>query len=364
MARKIMMVDDDPSILDAATTALEAKGYEVIQASSGKECLNKLDGVSVVFLDIRMPEMDGIEILKKIKKQKPSVQVIMLTAFATVDTAIEAMKEGAIDYLRKPFEIEELEGGILAAIEEINFEEESGLLSVIQPGECFKRFKELSKNGKGLCVTNDVSIKERYGLDNASFIWLTDELENDILSPKKIRGIESKIEEFVQRNANAVVFLSNIEYLTQKSSLSEVRKLVKDLYEKISSNAILMISANLEKMDRKKAMEIENLVSDTHLGPVSDSISNYLRREIISRLSKKKKYSFTKMARLLGIKDRPKLSFHLKKLKEDGIIMQDEEKRHYLTEMGEDVSTMLEDMKRHIMGRKKNLMWLPVKRVK
>lgn len=362
MARKIMMVDDDPSILDAATTALEAKGYEVIQASSGKECLNKLDGVSVVFLDIRMPEMDGIEILKKIKERRPSVQVIMLTAFATVDTAIEAMKEGAIDYLRKPFEIEELEGGILAAIEEINFEEESGLLNFFQPRECFKSFKELSKNGEGLCVTNDVSIKERYGLDNASFIWLTD--ENDILSLKKIHGIESKIEEFVRRNANAVVFLSNIEYLIQKSSLSEVRKLVKDLYEKISSKAILMISANLEKMDRKKAMEIENLVSDTHLGPVSNSISNYLRREIISRLSEKKKYSFTKMAQSLGIKDCPKLSFHLKKLKEDGIITQDEEKRYHLTEMGEDVSTMLEDMKRHIMGRKKNLMWFPVKRVK
>ncbi|KAA0001126.1 MAG: sigma-54-dependent Fis family transcriptional regulator, partial [Thermoplasmata archaeon] len=122
MTEKIMFVDDDPSILDAAKTAIESYGYEVITAKSGEECLEKVRDANLVFLDIKMPGMDGIEVLKKIKERDESLPVIMITAYATVDTAIEAMKLGAFDYIRKPFAIEELEGSILAALEEIKFD--------------------------------------------------------------------------------------------------------------------------------------------------------------------------------------------------------------------------------------------------
>ncbi|RLF33988.1 MAG: hypothetical protein DRN07_01110, partial [Thermoplasmata archaeon] len=111
MIKKILFVDDEEGIVDAAKTALEVYGYEVKTAYSGPECLKKLEGVDLVILDIKMPGMDGIETLKEIKKRKPQLPVVMITAYATVDTAIEAMKQGATDYIRKPFDIEELEKG-------------------------------------------------------------------------------------------------------------------------------------------------------------------------------------------------------------------------------------------------------------
>ncbi|MCD6298991.1 MAG: sigma-54-dependent Fis family transcriptional regulator, partial [Thermoplasmata archaeon] len=153
MTEKIMFVDDDPSILDAAKTAIESYGYDVITAKSGMECLAKLEEADLVFLDIKMPGMNGIDVLKKIKKRNSSLPVIMITAYATVDTAKEAMKHGAFDYIRKPFDVEELEGSILAALEEIKFDRLKKMN--IGKGNTFEKFVEMVKDHEGICITKD-----------------------------------------------------------------------------------------------------------------------------------------------------------------------------------------------------------------
>jgi DNA-binding NtrC family response regulator len=87
------------------------RGVEIHPAFSGREALEALDtlpSIEVVILDVKMPEMDGIETLKEIKKRFPLVEVIMLTGHATVESGIEGMKLGAFDYLLKPCEIEVL----------------------------------------------------------------------------------------------------------------------------------------------------------------------------------------------------------------------------------------------------------------
>ncbi len=108
---KMVLVDDEQSFVDAMSKRLDKRGVEVIKAFSGEEGLEKLDnvsGVDVVILDVKMPGMDGIETLGKIRKMHPLVEVIMLTGHATVQSAINGMKQGAFDYLMKPCDIEEL----------------------------------------------------------------------------------------------------------------------------------------------------------------------------------------------------------------------------------------------------------------
>ncbi|KAA0003444.1 MAG: response regulator [Thermoplasmata archaeon] len=189
MTEKIMFVDDDPSILDAAKTAIESYGYEVITASSGEECLDKVGDADLVFLDIKMPGMNGIEVLKKIKERYPSLPVIMITAYATVDTAIEAMKLGAFDYVRKPFAIEELEGSILAALEEIKFEKLKKLNFKVE--NHMERFKELLKEGKGICITREPEIVK--GMGNVRVVNMMNEWE-----PKDMERIKEEIENYVE----------------------------------------------------------------------------------------------------------------------------------------------------------------------
>ena len=114
--RKILVVDDEESILHFLKTALEKRGFDVSTAADGKE------GVSfylkqrpdLVLLDIRLPKINGVDVLRKIKKKDPKALVMMITAFGAKRTIAQAMKLGAQDYINKPFDLKDM----LKAIDE------------------------------------------------------------------------------------------------------------------------------------------------------------------------------------------------------------------------------------------------------
>jgi len=110
-----MLVDDEAPFVETMTKRLKKRELNVISAFSGQEALETLDkhhDVDVVILDVKMPGMDGIETLQKMKAAHPLIEVIMLTAHATVESGIEGMKFGAFDYLMKPCDIEQLIGKV------------------------------------------------------------------------------------------------------------------------------------------------------------------------------------------------------------------------------------------------------------
>ena len=115
----IMLVDDEVSFVETTAKRLAKRNINVITAFSAEESLAKLadhPGLDVIVLDIKMPGMDGIEALKEIKKIAPLTEVIMLTGHATIESAIEGMKLGAYDFLKKPYEIEELVDHLKGAV--------------------------------------------------------------------------------------------------------------------------------------------------------------------------------------------------------------------------------------------------------
>ncbi len=114
----ILAVDDEKDMLETYRSILQKK-YKVMLASSGEEALkiSQAEALSLILLDIRMPKEDGIQVLKKIKKQDQNLEVIMVTASRDVASAVEAMKLGAFDYVTKPFEVKELQAVIEKALE-------------------------------------------------------------------------------------------------------------------------------------------------------------------------------------------------------------------------------------------------------
>ncbi len=107
---KLMIVDDEERFLSTTEKLLQKKGVDVVTASSGAEALEKLraHSVHVVILDVKMPGMDGVATLREIKRQFPMVEVIMLTGHATVESAVEGLKTGAVDYLMKPADLDQI----------------------------------------------------------------------------------------------------------------------------------------------------------------------------------------------------------------------------------------------------------------
>lgn len=124
---KVLLVDDETAFVETMTKRLTKRNLEVIGAFSGSEALEKLEntfGVDVVVLDVKMPGMDGIATLKEIRKNYPLVEVVMLTGHATVQSAIDGMKQGAFDYLMKPCDIDELMGKVQEAKDKKDAHEE------------------------------------------------------------------------------------------------------------------------------------------------------------------------------------------------------------------------------------------------
>src|SRR3989304_4138964 len=108
--RQILVVDDEESIRWALRKALEREGYLVVLAPDGVEGLTRAadPSIDLVLMDIKMPGTDGLETLSRIKEARPELPVIIMTAFATLQAAVQAMKRGAYDYITKPFDFGEL----------------------------------------------------------------------------------------------------------------------------------------------------------------------------------------------------------------------------------------------------------------
>jgi DNA-binding NtrC family response regulator len=124
---RILIAEDEENILNLLERLLKKNGYVTYVANNGKKALEiaKSKEIDIVITDIRMPEMDGITLIKEIKKMDPCIEVIVMTAFASVDTAIEAVRIGARDYIRKPFDIDEVINAIEKASMQVQHNEDN-----------------------------------------------------------------------------------------------------------------------------------------------------------------------------------------------------------------------------------------------
>lgn len=127
---KILIVEDEKSMREVLRILLEGEGYEVTPAADSVEGMNLLnrDIYDMVITDIKMPKISGLEILKKVHETAPDTLVIMITAFGTIESAIEAMHLGAYDYIHKPFKIDEIRLVVRKAFEKRKLREEVSIL--------------------------------------------------------------------------------------------------------------------------------------------------------------------------------------------------------------------------------------------
>lgn len=127
---KILIVDDEQSMRDVLSIMLKRAGYGVTVAADGEEAIAQLgkDIFDLVITDLKMPKVGGLEVLKAVKDSSPETVVLVITAFASTETAVEAMKRGAYDYLTKPFQVDEVQLIIRNALEKRRLSTENMLL--------------------------------------------------------------------------------------------------------------------------------------------------------------------------------------------------------------------------------------------
>lgn len=115
--RRILVADDEVNIRRVLSAVLARDGYEVIEAGDGEQALGLIGhGVAAIITDLKMPRLDGMSLLRRVTVEHPDVPVVMITAHGSVDSAVEAVKLGAFDYLEKPFDTHQIRQVIDKAI--------------------------------------------------------------------------------------------------------------------------------------------------------------------------------------------------------------------------------------------------------
>jgi len=188
MKKKILIIDDEKNIRLTLSQCLELSDYHVDTAISGEHGLEKfaVNNYDLVLLDMKMPGIDGMEALRRIERQNPVQKVIMITAFGTIETAVEAMKLGAVDYLRKPFTPDEIRTIVKRVLEREHIDE----------SEAISSFEAALEFAKGCINKRDyakayVYLKKAVSLETAkpepyNLMGALHELDNELLEALKM----------------------------------------------------------------------------------------------------------------------------------------------------------------------------------
>ena len=380
MKFRILIVDDDPTISNELKELLADDGHEVEMVNSGEDALTILDDqrFDIVFLDINLPGLDGVSVLKEIKSKPQSPYTIMITGYATLETAVDSLKSGAFDYISKPFDIEQIHRSIDSIIQEDDFI--SNLARMTQfwwesRKNSFEMYASLLDKCKGLCITKEHPEKflEDYAIGRSEFIWLNPELSKDALEkvyfeltdkmlevsqlkdsgeknleittihPQNLFKLKQLISNFIDRTgeeSKAALFYG-IEALIIQHTWENFNKFVTTVTEMLNAaNTRIIISVDPHDMNRIDFINLKRFVSRSNVDMIADSLSNVLRRGIIQILADKTTSNFSTFLKLLEVDDSGKLGFHLRKLISDGIIKKDKE-LYSLTERGLVASNIL-----------------------
>jgi DNA-binding NtrC family response regulator len=155
MAEELLVVDDEPQMLIAINETLRRRGYCITTAGSGMEALCRLKEkyYQLVITDMRMPGVSGIDLIRKVKSLAPQTPVILLTAYGTIQNAVDAMREGAYDYLLKPFSSESLENVVRRALDSTPKRNEKATHTIVTQDAAFSRTLEQASQASASTAT-------------------------------------------------------------------------------------------------------------------------------------------------------------------------------------------------------------------
>jgi DNA-binding response OmpR family regulator/DNA-binding transcriptional ArsR family regulator len=351
METKILVVDDDLVTRKGLTELLKEVGYDALAVESGEKAMEmaRVDDFTLALVDLKMPGMNGIEVLKALKSIKPKLYLVMITAYATIETAVEAMKLGAFDYIRKPFKADEL----IAVVESIVGEER--LERSLRDFE-FKRteknvmdfFVDELKDRKGLLITKEdpKTLKQNPGLSNVPIYRLTEDGgSKESIKPNEMNKIKKLVTSFLRKNKGCVICINGVEMLVKNNPWTEVERFLGNLTESANTgDAILIVSASPETLDEHSQMDLEKALRGDYTQNMSESLANPMRRAVLRYLALTGKASFMDILRNIKEKDSPKLSFHIKKLSSFDVIEKDANGIYMITKRGEKLLSILDSI--------------------
>jgi signal transduction histidine kinase len=229
---KILIIDDEEVVLDSCTEILAGSGYKVATAANGSEGLLILKDFEpdLVFVDLKMPGISGLEVLEEIFSSNPTIVTIVITGYATVSSAVEAMKQGAYDFLPKPFTPDEFR-----LITKRGLEKRSLVLETI----ALRKEKEMLRENFAAIVSHE--LKSPLGAVQQNLYTLIDEIADNITEDqlRRLKRMKTRTAELVELiNTWLRVISVNIDSIKEQFHPISVDKIVNNAIESVQPHAI------------------------------------------------------------------------------------------------------------------------------
>ncbi len=325
---RILIVDDDAVFRDELGQLLRTEGHPVQSAPSVAKAIEVLEQeeFDVVLTDLKMPRQNGMVLLREVRRRWPRTLVIMVTGYATVETALEAMKLGAFDYIRKPFEMEQVHEVLSLASQER--EAKTPVEALRDPAA-----EAMRLGGEG-------------GYDVLYLAPTKPELSRhmhyaplDAADPSRAVG---QIDTFLQEYPKGAVVIAGVERWLEGHRAEDIIALLEQLREKLSPHGPLRVAFDPRKVSSSVALAIMGAVSAYEVRDTLDALANPIRKKVLERLATAPA-PFGELMRSAGVDDTPKMAFHLRKLVDYGLLRHLKE-AYELTERGRATVRLLEQV--------------------
>jgi len=286
----ILIVDDDESIRDMLSIVLKDENYNVLTAEDGKKALilMKKNTVHLVISDIKMPDMDGIELLNEIKKRNDKLPVIMITGYASTNDAIEAMKIGAEQYITKPFNIDELKVVIEKAIYKKKIEEENiELKSKIGSWTEYEQIIGKSKHMLEIFVL----IESMSGNDSTVLITGESGTGKELIAKAIHNKSRRSDEKFISINCSALpeTLLESELFGHKKGSFTDAYADKKGLFEEADNGTLFL--DEIADMSLQMQVKLLRAIQEKKIKPIGSNEEISVNSRIISATNKNLKDS-------------------------------------------------------------------------
>jgi YesN/AraC family two-component response regulator len=311
----ILIVDDNLTYLHQMKKYLSLHNLKVEIAKNGEEAFTKMTKsvYDVVILDLKMPDFSGIEILQWANEQDLTSNFIVITGYGSVETAVKAMKLGAIDYLQKPFEPQTL----FHLIKKVGKGPPVSTTPDIFPRGSLKGWLQGLCKGKPVLLMTDQNPEDfchQYGITVTESIQLTSKPGQDAIDPKKTVTLRHRIQDFATAMNNVVIIhggLSTLITLHGKIKIQEYLDFLHALAEKENFQLIILY----QSVEEKEILQaLENIPSSTFIDDVVKIFDHDIRCHILNILGTRKTLHYTDFLKEMDIDISSNLAFHLKKL--------------------------------------------------
>lgn len=331
---KILVADDDATLRDELAGLLREDGHEVATAADGGEALRTVDRETfdVALLDLRMPKANGLEVLHRLRVVRPETAVVMITGQGTIDTAVEAMKGGAMDFVEKPYDLEALRRTLRTVEEERSAR--AWLGSAGSEASISNVLSEAAGRGALISVLGPKA-KPPAG---ASRVLRIDHEGRppDVFAPKQLYYLNSAIDAFVNGVDRPVILAADLSLLQSVHGQDDIRAWIRHMSGRCAAKGGTLVLRSVDAdVVSDVGGEAQPRGAAEGLQGMLESLANPIRRAVVGYVSASGPVAYSGILKKNFVDSSSKLSFHLQKLQSDGLLTKVDAGRYAVTEVGQ-----------------------------